>query len=303
MATHSRRRRAPEEEHENSERWLVTYADMITLLMVLFIVMFAISQVDQKRFNALKDGLAAGFGQPVSVLNGSTDVMEQPGLSPIPPVAPADFSNQPSPPASDAQQVSDQVDRAEQLRNQRRYAEAAAEAARLDAVRKRLLAALRRRGLAGDVRMVVDDRGLTVSLVSKHIVFEPNLAQLTSRGVLVLRTLAPVLRDVPDDLQIDGHTNQVPVRPKYYATDWELSAARAVTVLRHLHEHGGIPERRLSAVAYGEERPLIDPDRPGSQRINKRVDIVVLSALSDETRGLLAQAARDRTSATTEVNR
>ena len=75
------RRGGHEEEHENHERWLVTYADMLTLLMVLFIVMFAISQVDQKRFNALKDGLAAGFGQSVSVLQGSDAVMEQPGVS------------------------------------------------------------------------------------------------------------------------------------------------------------------------------------------------------------------------------
>ena len=64
-----RKKRELHEEHENHERWLVTYADMVTLLMVLFIVMFAMSQVDQKKFNALKDGLAAGFGQSTSMLN------------------------------------------------------------------------------------------------------------------------------------------------------------------------------------------------------------------------------------------
>src|SRR5881628_2186089 len=75
-----RRRQADhEEEHENHERWLLTYADMITLLMVLFIVLFAISQVDQKKFNQLKDGLAAGFGVQTSVLDGSEGVNRTPG--------------------------------------------------------------------------------------------------------------------------------------------------------------------------------------------------------------------------------
>eukprot|EP01032_Pedospumella_encystans_P001692 gene1692-1973_t len=77
------------EEHENHERWLVTYADMVTLLMVLFIVLFAMSQVDQKKFNALKDGLAAGFGQSTSVLDGSSSILDQAGTSSMAPVAPS----------------------------------------------------------------------------------------------------------------------------------------------------------------------------------------------------------------------
>ncbi len=81
MAGHGRRRGGHEEEHENHERWLVTYADMVTLLMVLFIVMFAMSQVDQKKFNELKDGLAAGFGQSESILDGSDAILEQPGTA------------------------------------------------------------------------------------------------------------------------------------------------------------------------------------------------------------------------------
>ena len=282
------------EEHENHERWLVSYADMMTLLMVLFIVMFAISQVDQKRFNALKDGLAAGFGQSVSVLDGADSVMEQPGVAPIPPIAPSDFSPDTSVDSQMQQAVQQAVDDAARMQNERRYADAAAEADRLDEIRSRLLAALRAHGLQDDVRMAIDDRGLTVSLVSRHIVFAPDSATLTDRGGEVLDVLAPVLRDIPDDISVDGHTNQVPVRPKYFPTDWELSAARAVTVLRHLAEVGNVPADRLSAAAFGHERPLIDPDRPGSQALNKRVDIVVLSGAAAETRALLDQVVADR---------
>jgi chemotaxis protein MotB len=287
-----------EEEHENHERWLVSYADMMTLLMVLFIVMFAISQVDQRQFNALKDGLAAGFGQSVSVLDGSDAAMEQPGIAPIPPVAPANFDADVSQESANVQAVQQAVDEAARLRNERQYADAAAEVSRLEEVRDRLLAALREHGLEADVRMAIDGRGLTVSLVSRHIVFAPNLADLTPRGKQVLDVLAPVLRDLPDSLQIDGHTNQVPVKPKFYPTDWELSAARAITVLRHLNESGKVPAARMSAAAFGHERPLIDPDRKGSQQLNKRVDIVVLSGAAGETRALLEQVVSDRTRST-----
>jgi chemotaxis protein MotB len=287
-----------EEEHENHERWLVSYADMMTLLMVLFIVMFAISQVDQRQFNALKDGLAAGFGQSVSVLDGSDAAMEQPGIAPIPPVAPANFDADVSQESANVQAVQEAVDEAARLRNERQYADAAAEVSRLEEVRDRLLAALREHGLEADVRMAIDGRGLTVSLVSRHIVFAPNLADLTPRGKQVLDVLAPVLRDLPDSLQIDGHTNQVPVKPKFYPTDWELSAARAITVLRHLNESGKVPAARMSAAAFGHERPLIDPDRKGSQQLNKRVDIVVLSGAAGETRALLEQVVSDRTRST-----
>ena len=101
-------------------------------------------------------------------------------------------------------------------------------------------------------------------------------------------------QDLEDPIQLDGHTNQVKVKPKYYPTDWELSTARAVTVLRYLNERGGVPGRRLSSAGYGHERPLVDPRLPHSQRINKRVDVVILTALPDETRDLLAQAAAAR---------
>ena len=89
--------------------------------------------------------------------------------------------------------------------------------------------------------------------------------------------MSPVLLDLPNQIEVAGHTNQVQVKPKFYPTDWELSSARAVTVLRHLNERGGVPADHMMAAAYGHEQPLIDPSKPGSQAMNKRVDIVVLS--------------------------
>ncbi|WP_110180328.1 OmpA/MotB family protein [Nocardioides solisilvae] len=288
------KRREPEEEHENHERWLVTYADMVTLLMVLFIVMFAMSQVDEKKFSALKEGLAAGFGQSALVMDGSESILDNPGSAAVKTVTTEQYRDlTPEQQKAVDEAVSQTVAQQERLRTQRRYAEAQAEADRLAEVRRQLHRALRAKGLQDDVVTTIDNRGLVVSLVSRHVVFEANLADLTTRGRQVVDTLAPVLARIPDALQIDGHTNQVPVKPKYYQTDWDLSAARSITVLRHLSERRGIPGERLTASAFGHEKPLVDPDRPGSQQINKRVDIVVLSALPAETRELLEQAARE----------
>jgi len=283
-----RRRQAHEEEHENHERWLITYADMITLLMVLFIVLFAMSTVEEKKFNALKDGLAAGFGQSTSILDGSDAVLDQSGVSAVEPVVPSHFLTPQS--SSDTQAVSEAM----QKQNQDQYDAAAAEADRLEAIEKRIMDALKARNLQDDVQTVIDGRGLTISLVSRHVVFQANLATLSPRGREIVDTIAPVLRQIDDELAIEGHTNQAPGAPKYYASDWDLSAARAVTVLRYLNEQKGIPAERLSAVGFGKVRPLVDPSKPGSQMLNKRVDIVVQSALASENQQLLDQVMYDR---------
>lgn len=284
MSAGGRRRRAEEpEEHENHERWLVTYADMVTLLMVLFIVMFAMSSVDQKKFNALKDGLAAGFGDSTSVMTGSESIMDEPGVAAVQPVRPDNFVGAAVPAVQRAQQAL--------ARQDEEYAAAQVEVARLEELGERLADALEKAGLGRDVTRLVDERGLVLSLTSRHVVFEPDRAELSRRGQRVLEVVAPVLRGATEDLRIDGHTNQVPVKPRFFATDWDLSSARAITVLRYLQEVGRIPGERLSAAAFGHEVPLIDPRQPGSQEINKRVDIVVLSQLPAASRELLDDVA------------
>jgi chemotaxis protein MotB len=289
-----RRRRsdAHPEEHENHERWLVTYADMVTLLMVLFIVLFAMSQVDQKKFNALRAGLAAGFGQSTSIQDGSSSILEQPGESVAEPIAPNKFAI--DVPEVRPSAVSKAIAQHEDLQADAKMNEARTEVDRLKALLERLNRALRAHHLQDDVQATIDNRGLVVSLVSRHVVFEPNLATLSARGQQVVDTLAPVLRDIPDPLEIDGHTNQVKVKPKYFPTDWELSAARAVTVLRRLNEVDRVPAVRMTASAFGHEKPLIDPSKPGSQRINKRVDIVILSTLPSDTRDLITQVMKEQ---------
>ncbi|WP_243056466.1 flagellar motor protein MotB [Nocardioides sp. SR21] len=270
-APRSRRRRQEDhEEHENHERWLVTYADMLTLLMVLFIVMFAMSQVDQTKYEALRDSLSVGFGAESNVLQGSKSILDDNDAAVEPDLVTGSLIDSLDTPPGNPVTSDAETER------QRQLAAARAEASNLKAVEVKLLGALKAKGLQDDVRTIIDERGLVVSLVSRHVVFQPDIASLSARGQQVVDTLAPVLADIPNALRLDGHTNQEPVRPRLYATDWDLSAARAVTVLRRLNELHGIPQSRLSASAFGHTEPLIDPSLPASQDINKRVDIVVL---------------------------
>lgn len=283
-----RRRRAHEEHEEHpDERWLVTYADMVTLLMVLFIIMFAMSTVDTKKYQELKNGLADGFGRSVTILNGADPMRDDTGAT-NPERASYDRLIEELPAVQQAE-VTKILEETDRLRSQRQYAEAKNEADRLLQVWRRIDEALKAQGLQDDVRASIDERGLVVSLVSEHVVFEPNMADLTERGRRVVDTIAPILAELPEPVGVDGHTNQVPVKPKYYPTDWDLSSARAVNVLRRLNEVHRIPDRRLTASAFGHTKPLVDPARPGSQRVNKRVDIVVLSQAPASTRAKFAE--------------
>ncbi|UMG92967.1 flagellar motor protein MotB [Nocardioides sp. TF02-7] len=290
----ARRRRDDQDEEHTDERWLVTYADMVTLLMVLFIVMFAMSNVDERKYQDLKSSLADGFGRSTSILNGASPTLDERG--PTEPSAPTYDRLLEQLTTSEQRLVAEYVADRDRLRQQRAHAGAADDVERLLAVRRKIDRALRAAGLRGDVRTTIDERGLVVSLVSRHVVFQPDVARLTDRGRRVVDAVAPVLAELTEPIQVDGHTNQEPVRPRYFPTDWELSAARAVHVLRRLNEVNGLPADRLRATGYGHTRPLVDPDRPGSQRINKRVDLVVLSQGPAATRARIAAAHEEETS-------
>jgi len=295
-APHGRRRRGghAEEHEEGAERWLVTYADMVTLLMVLFIILFSMSTVNEEKYQELKTGLAEGFGRSSSILNGANPTLDYRG--PQTPAVPSYSAVMKTLSAAEQKAVDDYVSDQEHQREQRAYADARNEVDRLLKIWRKVERALERKGLSDDVQAAIDERGLVISLVSRHVVFQPNVAELTTRGQRVVDTIAPVLGELSENIQVDGHTNQVPVKPKYFPTDWDLSVARAVNVLRRLEEANGLPEGRLRATGFGHTKPLVDADTPGSQQVNKRVDLVVLSHAPASTRAKFAEAYQTMTS-------
>jgi len=295
-----RRRRREEEEgdHGSHERWLVTYADMLTLLFVLFVILFSMSHIDELKYQELKEGLAAGFGQATSLLSGSpsilqgqtsdskgTDVeMPQVGAQPV---APTFTQDSPQVKA----EVAKQVQQAMAQMTQRTTAEAKTNVNHLLLLWQRIHKVLEKKGLQDDVQASIDQRGLVISMVSRHIVFPYNLATLTPRGQEIVDVIGSVISQIPDPIEIDGSTNQQKVKPKYFANDWDLAYARAATVLGRLQHTDGVATGRLRAVSFGHTKPLIDPHSPLAAEINKRVDIVVLSNAPGETRDLYTQVA------------
>ena len=283
-AGHGGKRRGHEEEHEeheNHERWLVSYADMMTLLMVLFIVMFAISQVDQKKFAALATGLASGFGAPVTFQDGGRALLD-PGGS----VAPDSVNLSGTPggkaaSASDSQSATVNPAQVAQLATATQNAAVATEVNNLKQARKQLQAALTRAGVSRGATFRFNERGLVVTIATDDVLFRSGSATLQAEGRRILDALAPGLRALPNHLSVDGHTNSVPIGTAQFPSNWELSTDRATGVLRYLAGRQGIPYGRMSATGFADTRPLLPPSNPRALSANRRVEIVILARVDD----------------------
>ncbi|WP_369258036.1 flagellar motor protein MotB [Geodermatophilus amargosae] len=283
---HGGRRRAKkhvEEEHENHERWLVSYADMMTLLLVLFVVLFAMSQVDKEKFAALASGLSEAFGAPVTAMQGSANNPEASVLDSLD--AAVDVQIPPAPAAQES--VDAAAAQAAAQEAARIAAEAQAEYDELAAARDAIDAALAAAGHAGTARFEIDERGLVVHIVSDPVLFGPEEATLRPQGRGILGAVAPTLAALPNRLTVEGHANSLPVTPGGpWPSNWELSAFRSTTVVRYLAAEG-VAQDRLSGTGYSDTRPMVPASDPDALSLNRRVDIVVLSDASAEANELL----------------
>jgi chemotaxis protein MotB len=276
-----------EEEHENHERWLVSYADMLTLLFALFVVLFAMSQVDLVKFTAFSQGLQEGFGAPVTILNDGAAVDAPTDVdSPLKPVQVAEEAAIDGSQQTAAEQAAAEAAAAQKA--QQTAAEATAAYDQLSQAEAALQAALAAAGQSGAAEFVIDERGLVVHVVSDPILFAPESATLLRSGAAVLDAMAPTLAGLPNQIRVEGHANSLPVtKGGPWPSNWELSAVRATTVLRHLGESDGVDEDRMSAAGYGSTRPLVPDSDPDFVTVNRRVDVVVLSTASAEANALL----------------
>ncbi|HEY0187073.1 MAG TPA: flagellar motor protein MotB [Cellulomonas sp.] len=292
-----RRGAAHEEEHINHERWLVSYGDMLTVLMALFIVLYAMSAVDQDKYDALRASLAAGFGDGSvndSVLDGSDGTMD--GTSSASDAAETGTSGMVDADEGLGLQASDPAPEvsptATATVDPATLAAAEAEEAHLEEVREHILAALSTADLQDAVRFRVDERGLVLGLVADDVFFAQGSAVLTATAEQVLDLAAPTLVGLQEQISVEGHANTVPISGRY-ATNWELSADRATQVLRHLVEQDGMPGTRIQAVGYGDTRPLVDGSGEDALTTNRRVDLVILSAAPEAVRALLPSVAAE----------
>src|SRR5437763_1919576 len=266
------------EEHVNHERWLITYADMITLLMVLFIVLYSISQVDLAKFRRLKEGIAGGYGGPTALaaVQGGAGPLEGGGA-----VFNAQVTGSGTQPSAEALEgiVSDIRAHTAGARQQRSV---------LQGAQQELQKSLDQAGLGDTVKFRLEARGLVVTIVTDKVLFDPGQADLRPEGREVGDKSAAAPRKLPNKISVEGHTDNTPISGRY-PSNWELSTARATTVLRELIERHGIDSSRLQAAGYADERPVASNNTPEGRSANRRVELVVLAdvaaALNDIASG------------------
>lgn len=248
------RRKRYEEESENHERWLVSYADFITLLFAFFVVMYALSSVNEGKYKILSNSLFNAF---TGVSDGPVPKVN---LQPSAPAVP-----RPVPQNSAAQRRD-----AEALRRERLEL--------TDVARdiKKVLAPLVKQG---KVRVTQTKRGVSVE-INASVLFAPGDANLTDETDEALRAIAAVLKNDVHDIQVEGHTDSVPIRNALFPSNWELSAVRASSVVR-LFIESGIAETRLTAIGHGPTLPVDSNATPEGRMRNRRVEITVLSKLPE----------------------
>jgi chemotaxis protein MotB len=244
------------EEEGNSERWLLTYADMITLLLALFVVLFALSTINNKKFLELKLGLTKTFSQSPITSSGSNGLLQQTNLTSHPGIsqqqsavdaghaAPIDASSPTSPTLA---QISQQITQALQQQNLAQYASTS-----------------------------VTTRAVTVQVLADKAFFAVDSASLGSVGDEVVDTIAGVIRADPNNVAVEGYTDNQPIYGGPYNSNWELSAARAANVVDRLNAVDGLPMTRLQAIGFGQTHPIASNATPAGQAENRRIDVVIL---------------------------
>ncbi len=258
MAKRSKRHQGG--EHEGGmERWLLSYADFITLLMVFFIMMYAMSKVDEARYNAIAQSLNV-------VLSGTS-------ISPEPQETQSVTPDQPGPQLSQDLVNQLQLDAVQQKIQEFIASERVSEPAQNTEQSATKL---------GDyIDIVSQERGLVIS-IKDTLLFASGSDQLTPAARAIIAKVGTALVMIPNYIRVEGHTDNLAINTERFPSNWELSVLRASNVMHVLVNDCGLSPQRLSVIGYGEYRPLVPNLDPASQSRNRRVDIVVLKRQYDE---------------------
>lgn len=224
-------------EHVNMERWLISYADFITLLFILFIILYSFSQIDLKKYEKVANSLRSEFS------GGGNAIMDYSGTLPQ---EQGSTNTQPGDQAllTLAQEIST-------------YSE--------------------EKGISANIDMHSNERGLYIT-ISGTVLYDDAMATLTPQAKDFINTIFDHVKSLPNHIRIEGHTDNRPIRSTDFPSNWELSAARSINLVRYLIEDYGLDPQRLSSSAYGEYRPIAPNDTPENQSKNRRVEIIILKS-------------------------
>lgn len=267
----ARRRKHHEEEHEGhgaDERWLLTYADMITLLLALFIVLFAVSTINSKKFLALAFGFKQSFAPNPGVLPSSNGVLEYANLAQT--AGPKQVQQHPSivlPTPGTTTTTAATGPGGMSLATERQ----------LTQIGKQLQSALAAKGLGATVSTSLQERGLVVQILTDRVFFASDSAEIGPEGDEVVDTMASVLRNDNNNIDVEGYTDDAPITGGPYSTNEELSAVRAANVVTRLSGQDGINPNRLAATGFGATHPAVPNSSPANMALNRRIDVVIMA--------------------------
>lgn len=240
-------RKRKHEEHENHERWLVSYADFITLLFAFFVVMYSVSSVNEGKFRVVAQSIIAALNPHINLSS----------------------SNIKASPLSDGERASSRA----MTIDLGLYTQITDTMTRVGGQGKTGAG-----GKGGDIVIAPGERGIVVS-IANSMAFESGKAVLLPDAREALSQLASVLKDFPHQISVEGHTDNVPIHTEQFASNWELSAMRAVNIARFLAEEARLAPGRLAASGYGEFHPIASNGKAEGRAQNRRVEIVILKTI------------------------
>jgi len=260
-----------EEEHENEERWLVSFADMMTLLFCLFMVLFAISSVNTSKFESLQRSLQDAFSG--AVLSGGKAVMasgSSDGTAPSPPQPPLP-SLRPLNAMNDTSAGSAAEAKAKAIQEEQDFR----------ALKRRIDNLSKDAGLQGKVKVTVRRRGLVIQLLTDQVFFDSGHAALKPAARQLVDKIAGVVRDErKHPVVVEGHTDSQPISGSQFPSNWELSGARAAAVVRDFVANG-VLARRVSLSGFANQEPIASNSTAAGRSKNRRVEVVLTRIHTD----------------------
>jgi chemotaxis protein MotB len=244
------RRKKHDEPHENHERWLLSYADFITLLMIFFIIMYSMSNLDKEKYQQVASGLQKAMGG-----GGGANIIGTDGKVPIDESVPINTNI---------------VD--------------ATEEEKLEHVKEVVDKYLEDSGLSGSVATTVEERGLVLSF-KDSLFFDSGKADIKTEQAKKLVEIGKILNQPIINgsfIRVEGHTDNRPISTYLYKSNWDLSVIRASNVSQLLINQSGIKPERVSAAGYGEFRPKVSNNSEEGRASNRRVDILIMNTKFNE---------------------
>lgn len=271
------KRKKKHDEHID-ESWLIPYADILTLLLALFIVLFASSQIDQKKFEAVAESFASELDGGTGILdsNSPTDMEDDGTSSQIPSIIDQEVEKDDTETEPGAGGDSDVEIDATELYT------AAQDQKELEQMQQAFQQFAEENGIEARVTTELDNRGLVVKL-REGVLYESGSADLNGDAAKLAREISQMFEsEVPRTIYIEGHTDNVPTNQSEYPTNWELSSARAINFMKIILENSELDPRKFSATGYGEYRPIASNDTAQGKAENRRVEIVISRFIEQE---------------------